>query len=112
MLARGGARVALIDQARFPRDKACGDLVGPRGVQVLDDLGVILPGSLPIGDMVVVGPTDRRVALPNAPGLTYPGYGLAIPRAELDDILRDAAVATGATPFQGRAIAALPNGSA
>ena len=107
MLARGGARVALIDKARFPRDKACGDLVGPRGVQVLDDLGVILPGSLPIGDMVMVGPTDRRVALPSAPGLTYPGYGLAIPRAELDDILRDAAVATGATPFQGRAIAAL-----
>jgi len=28
VLARGGARVALVDKARFPRDKACGDLVG------------------------------------------------------------------------------------
>lgn len=31
VLARVGARVALLDKARFPRDKACGDLVGPRG---------------------------------------------------------------------------------
>ena len=36
-LARGGANVALVDKAAFPRDKACGDLVGPRGLQVLDD---------------------------------------------------------------------------
>ena len=28
VLARVGARVALLDKARFPRDKACGDLVG------------------------------------------------------------------------------------
>ena len=42
--ARGGARVALADKARFPRDKACGDLVGPRGVQLLDDLGITVPG--------------------------------------------------------------------
>ena len=27
VLGRGGARVALVDKARFPRDKACGDLV-------------------------------------------------------------------------------------
>ncbi len=33
VLARGGARVALVDKAAFPRDKACGDLIGPRGVQ-------------------------------------------------------------------------------
>ncbi|MGH9231125.1 MAG: FAD-dependent oxidoreductase [Acidimicrobiales bacterium] len=35
VLARAGARVALVDKAAFPRDKACGDLVGPRGVRVL-----------------------------------------------------------------------------
>ena len=42
-LARHGARVALVDKAAFPRDKACGDIVGPRGLQVLRDLGVALP---------------------------------------------------------------------
>ena len=43
VLARSGARVALADKAAFPRDKACGDLVGPRGVQVLADLGPACP---------------------------------------------------------------------
>ena len=50
-------------------------------MQVLDDLGVTVAGSHTVGDMVVVGPTGRRVSLPSAPGLTYPGYGMAIPRA-------------------------------
>ena len=67
VLARGGARVALVDKAEFPRDKACGDLIGPRGVQVLDDLGVTVPGALRVGDMVVVGPR-HRVRLPCRPG--------------------------------------------
>ena len=43
VLARAGARVALVDKARFPRDKACGDLIGPRGLQVLADLAVPEP---------------------------------------------------------------------
>src|SRR5919206_1914291 len=99
VLARGGARVALVDKARFPRDKACGDLVGPRGVQVLRDLDLRLPGARPVGDMIVVGPTGRKVRLPCQPGLTYPGHGLAVPRAVLDQTLRQAAVAAGAEPF-------------
>jgi geranylgeranyl reductase family protein len=110
VLARGGARVALVDKATFPRDKACGDLVGPRGVQVLDDLGIVVPGSLPVGDMVVVGPTGRRVRLPCFPGLTYPGHGLAVRRADLDRVLRDEAVGAGAVPFQGQATEALTGG--
>ena len=64
VLARGGARVALVDKARFPRDKACGDLVGPRGVQLLSDLAIESPPAATVGDMVVVGPTGRRVRLP------------------------------------------------
>jgi menaquinone-9 beta-reductase len=103
VLARGGARVALADKARFPRDKACGDLVGPRGVQLLDDLGVDVPGARPVGDMIVVGPTGRRVRLPCRPGVTYPGHGFAAPRAVLDETLQAAAVSAGAEPVVGRA---------
>ena len=33
VLASGGARVALVDKASLGRDKACGDLIGPRGVR-------------------------------------------------------------------------------
>ena len=75
VLARAGARVGLVDKAHFPRDKACGDLIGPRGLQVLADLGVPEPPGLDVGDMVVVGPTDRRVVLPCFDGATYPGRG-------------------------------------
>jgi menaquinone-9 beta-reductase len=103
VLARGGARVALVDKARFPRDKACGDLVGPRGVQLLLDLGVEVPGSERVGDMIVVGPTGRRVRLPCRDGTAYPGYGLVAPRAVLDETLHQAAVSAGAEPFVGRA---------
>lgn len=41
MLARGGARVALVDAARFPRDKTCGDGVSPAAVALLDRLGIL-----------------------------------------------------------------------
>jgi geranylgeranyl reductase family protein len=103
VLARGGARVAIVDKARFPRDKACGDLVGPRGVQLLSDLAVEVPCAATVGDMIVVGPTGRRVRLPCYPGVTYPGYALASPRASLDATLQGAAVSAGAVPFVGRA---------
>jgi geranylgeranyl reductase family protein len=104
VLARGGARVALVDKAAFPRDKACGDLIGPRGVQVLDDLGVAPPGNVRVGDMVVIGHTGRRVRLPCAAGLTYPGYALAVPRAPFDATLREAALSAGALPIHGHAV--------
>ena len=103
VLARGGARVALADKAAFPRDKACGDLVGPRGVRLLDDLGVVVPGGRSVGDMIVVGPNGRRVRLPCRPGLTYPGHGFAAPRAVFDETLRAAALSAGAELFVGRA---------
>ena len=103
VLARGGARVALVDKAAFPRDKACGDLIGPRGVRVLSELQVEIGGALPVGDMVVVGPSDRRVRLPARAGRTYPDHGVALPRRCFDATLRDAAIAAGAEPFVGRA---------
>ncbi len=103
VLARGGARVALVDKSTFPRDKACGDFVGPRGVQLLADLGLEVSGAATVGDMVVVGPTGRRVRLPCYPGTSYPGYAIASPRASLDATLHEAAVSAGAMPFVGRA---------
>jgi geranylgeranyl reductase family protein len=102
VLARGGARVALVDKARFPRDKACGDLVGPRGVQTLADLGIRLDGSK-VGDMEVFGPTGRRVMLRARPGVTYPGYAIVARRHRMDAALHEYAVAAGAAPFTGRA---------
>jgi flavin-dependent dehydrogenase len=95
--------VALLDKSDFPRDKACGDLLGPRGVQVLRDLDLPEPAGPRVGPILVVGPTGRRVRLPSAPGLTYPGYGVAATRTTFDTSLRDAAVEAGAVPLTGRA---------
>lgn len=102
VLARAGADVALVDKARFPRDKACGDLIGPRGLQVLADLGITEPAGLDVGDMLVVGPTGRRVRLPSFDGRTYPGRARAVTRAVLDGHLREAALEAGARPVEGR----------
>jgi geranylgeranyl reductase family protein len=102
VLARGGARVALLDKARFPRDKACGDLVGPRGVRTLADLGIRVEGPS-VGDMEVFGPTGRRVVLRARPGFTYPGHAVVARRLRMDAQLYESAVAAGAVPFTGRA---------
>ena len=102
VLARGGARVALLDKARFPREKACGDFVGPRGVQTLADLDIEVEGPR-VGDMEVVGPSGRKVVLRAFPGLTYPGYAIVAQRARLDATLHRAAVDAGAEPVTGRA---------
>jgi geranylgeranyl reductase family protein len=109
VLARGGARVALVDRAGFPRDKACGDLIGPRGVQTLQELGIDVPGAPRLSDMAVIGPTGSRLVLPAVPGRTYPGYALAVPRIRFDALLRDAALAAGAVPVTGRVAACNPS---
>ncbi|MBA2624342.1 MAG: FAD-dependent monooxygenase, partial [Acidimicrobiia bacterium] len=70
VLARGGARVALVDKAAFSRDKACGDLVGPRALALLASLGLVPPGGREVGQMVVVGPSGRQVLLPARAGRT------------------------------------------
>ncbi len=103
VLARGGARVALVEKATFPRDKACGDMVGPRGLQLLADLGLSEPDGPHVGDMLVVGPNGRRVRLPSAEGLTYPGHGTAVTRTVFDDMLHRAATEAGAVPLCARA---------
>ena len=102
VLARGGARVALADKAAFPRDKACGDLIGPRGVQVLADLGLTVPDVGHGSDLLAVGPSGRRSRLPAFPGRGYPGHGIVVPRVSFDHALREAALAAGAVGVRAR----------
>ncbi len=109
VLARGGARVALVDKAAFPRDKACGDLVGPRGVQLLDELGLRVPDAGQGADLLVAGPSGHRSRLPAFRGRSYPGHGVVIPRCVLDDALRTAALQAGAEPVRAR-VSALDRG--
>jgi flavin-dependent dehydrogenase len=41
-LKQAGVRAELLERARFPRDKPCGEGLMPAGVEVLEDLGISL----------------------------------------------------------------------
>jgi flavin-dependent dehydrogenase len=95
ILARAGVRVRLVDRARFPRAKLCGDTLNPGALAILDRLGVssaIRERALPVAGMIVTGPRGARIVG------DYEGAirGAAIARHELDSCLLDEAVRAGA----------------
>ena len=106
-LARAGLRVRLLDRARFPRPKLCGDTLNPGALALLGDalatggagkvLTRIRAASTPMYGMTVSGPGGVTVTA------AYPHQlaGLAVPRQDLDRILVDAAVAAGVTFCDG-----------
>jgi flavin-dependent dehydrogenase len=64
ILARSGARVLVVDRARFPRDKLCGDSFNPGTLSVLRRLNLsswIEAHGLPIEGMLLTGPSGVRV---------------------------------------------------
>ncbi len=102
-LSSMGVSVCLIDKSRFPRDKACGDLIGPRAIALLKQLGVELPGtSTRVGDMYLDSPKGRRLTMEAFPGVTYPGHGVLIQRSKFDAILHDAALESGSKAIYER----------
>ncbi len=102
VLARAGVDVAVVDRARFPRDKVCGDAVSNGAMDLLDGLGA--------GDDVRAGPhaiVERGVAVfPNGArvGREYARPGYIVRRVDLDDAIKRAAERTGARVFEGTAV--------
>jgi geranylgeranyl reductase family protein len=104
LLARAGARVALVERATFPRPKPCAEYLSPEAGRVLDRLGILAaveaehPARL--AGMRVVSPggtafTGRFAgARKFAP---FSDHGLALPRERLDLVVAQGAVAAGAT---------------
>jgi len=95
VLARGGARVLLVDRARFPRDKLCGDTINPGTVAILRRLGLfeaIEPMTSRVDGMIVTGEHGVAVHCRYAPGET----GCALLRRDFDRALMCAAVGAGA----------------
>jgi menaquinone-9 beta-reductase len=98
-LARAGIETCLLERARFPRTKVCGEYLSPATLASLDDLG-LLPAvrarahalkTLSIAGFGL-GPVKMRL----------PGHGgLALAREIFDAILRDAALAAGTRPIVG-----------
>lgn len=96
LLARGGHDVMLVDRARFPRDKACGEGVMPPGVEALRRLGV-LEQVLATGARPILGVTYQlqaggprvHVPFPAPPDGGSP-EGLGVRRTSFDGVLLDA----------------------
>jgi menaquinone-9 beta-reductase len=90
---RPDAAVLLVDRAAFPRDKPCGDGIGPHAVDELAALGAsgVLDGYPPIHRLRLRSPRGLEVAgVPARPNHV-------VPRAVLDARLVDAALAAGAS---------------
>ncbi|MGI8646997.1 MAG: geranylgeranyl reductase family protein [Mycobacteriales bacterium] len=98
-----GLRVALIDQRSFPRDKSCGDGIGPGGARLLKRLRLdpVLADAVPIGAISIVGPdgTEARADVPVVDG--EPQHGYVMDRKTFDNRLFAAACQAGADDYTG-----------
>ena len=104
-LSRRGHSVLLLDQRRFPRDKVCGDFVGPVALKELEALGVTRHQEFRSSNCIrsaalhVDGVNLVTQPIPAVPGL--PDHGVVIPRKVLDRLVLEAAVSEGAALLQG-----------
>ena len=98
-LASAGWDVLLVDKARFPREKTCGDAVTPRGVKALQDLGaldLVASQAHRVNGASLISPSGHSLSIPFAKYLDgWPPYTLVLPRIELDNVLREFAVSQG-----------------
>ncbi len=110
-LSRAGLSVWLLDQKRFPRDKVCGDLVGPVALAELAGLGldsrpewgttnVVRSAALAVNGDVLITSSLPQVG-------AGPSFGRVVPRLELDAWILDAARAAGARLLEGQRATAM-----
>jgi flavin-dependent dehydrogenase len=100
-LACGGARVTLLEREAAPREKVCGEFLGPDAAQALEALGLSLPGlgAVPVREARLA--SGRRDA-----GWRLPFAAWSLPRTVLDEALLAAAASAGVRVLRGRAVAA------
>ena len=87
-LAQSGLDVLLLEKARFPREKVCGDGLTPRSVKSLISMGIDTSpeaGWLRNKGLRVIG-AGMRLELDWPELGSFPGYGLVRPRADFDEI--------------------------
>jgi flavin-dependent dehydrogenase len=96
LLAERGLDVIVLDRARFPRPKLCGEYLSPEAVRILDRLGALkavdAAGPIELRGMTITAPdgtvlTGRYCAI--GEWRPYRGAALALPRLALDAALAD-----------------------
>ena len=103
LLLGGAASVALIDRSRFPRDKVCGDGIGPGVIAILDALGLqhALSGHVRVGQLTITSPLGGRMSLGGTQIRRRSPLGYVIRRVTFDHALSAAALGRGATDMTG-----------
>lgn len=104
-LVRAGFDVCVLDRARFPRDKPCGEFLSPAATPLLEVLGVReaidAAGAKRLDKVRIFGGEQRLdLAFPDDDG-DAPPWGYALSRRKLDAILLDAARSGGAEVRDG-----------
>ena len=101
LLARRGKDALVLEAARFPRDKVCGESVSPEGWRLLDEMGaaerVRALAPRPVLGMRLVSPDGTAFA--GRYRSERPGF--AVRRVDLDAALLAAARAAGARVIEG-----------
>ncbi len=107
-LATRGLRVLVLDRARFPREKVCGDFVEPRGLRLFQTMGCLsqLESNGPLAithvNLFLSGTSAYREHIPFYAGQSdLPQHGYIIPREDLDQRILASAVAAGAELREG-----------
>jgi menaquinone-9 beta-reductase len=113
LLARRGRDVLVLDGARFPRDKVCGDSVAPGAWRLLEAMGaagrVRALAPRPLRGMEIVAPDGTVFRGEYPPGGPC---GFALRRLDLDRALLDAARDAGAEVREGSRVTDLLGGRA
>jgi menaquinone-9 beta-reductase len=103
-LARAGREVTLVDRARFPRDKVCGDGITTGALRLVEALG-LEPDRVAswqrVNDVVVRAPSGPEVTFPLPRGRGT--YAAVARRADFDAALLDEAGAAGVKVLDGHA---------
>lgn len=106
-LARGGRQVVLVDKARFPRDKCCGDGLTTAALRRYEAFGLrpeVVPSWRVVEDVCLRSPWGHTVTLPlpRRQGV----FAAVARRTELDAAFLDAARAAGVAVHDGHAVVA------
>lgn len=100
-LAKDNISVLVIDSQSFPRDKVCGDFVGPVAIAELQQLGIAGLEEFPKSNLInrasvyLDGEEIINRPIPRIEGVPF--YGRVIPRIILDQWLFEKAKESGAT---------------
>ncbi len=115
-LARAGWSVALIEKAPFPRRKGCGEFMSATNAALFAELGIeasihteagpeIRRVGLFAGERIITAPMPRQITEGS-------GWGFAMARERLDELLAQKAAQAGATVLMPwRAVALASDGA-